>query len=59
MNCQQFRQRLAEQKVKYRSVDYKYPGDEQFQSYTKLRKNRREKSNTIDTEKGSSAIWLP
>ena len=43
MTCQQFCQRLAEQQVKYRSADCKYPGDEQFQSYTKLSKKRREK----------------
>ena len=43
MTCQKFCQRLAEQKVKYRSADCKYPGDDQFQSYTKLIKKRREK----------------
>ena len=43
MTCQQFCQRLAEHQVKYRNTDCKYPGDEQFQSYTKLRKKRREK----------------
>ena len=41
--CQNFCQRLAEQQVKYRSVDCKYPRDEQFQSYMKLSKKRRKK----------------
>ena len=43
MTCQKFRQRLAEQQVKYRSADCKYPGDDPFQSYTKLSKKRRDK----------------
>ena len=43
MTCQKFRQRFVEQQVKYRSAYCKYLGDEQFQSFTKLSKNRREK----------------
>ena len=58
MTCQQFCQRLAEQQVKYWSADCKYPGDEQFQSYTKLSKKRREKrlSRLVEASDGDTHV---
>ena len=42
MSGPEFRDRLAEQQYKYRTVDLKYPGDKQFNMYKQLNKRRKE-----------------